>query len=194
MGFILMPKVESDRANTHVTLPVGTPLKQVEVVRDRLLAALDKVVAEHGGARLSKGAFAMVNENQVSVRAYLQPPDVRPISTAQLVKLWRKEVGVIPGAESSRYESDRGGPGSGVTTRSRCWFVCLRMNGLNFTILSTVKTELLPALLSDYPGLSYRFEGRQASMRDASVDGVSPQHDQCHGYDCLRGAWLTTHW
>jgi multidrug efflux pump subunit AcrB len=304
MGFILMPKVESDRANTHVTLPVGTPLKQVEVVRDRLLAALDKVVAEHGGARLSKGAFAMVDENQVSVRAYLQPPDVRPISTAQLVKLWRKEVGVIPGAESSRYESDRGGPGSGASisvelshrdtlmldiasraladqltqfahvkdvddgytpgkkqldfrltaaarslgftsheigSQIRSAFygaealrqqrgndevkVLVRLPenertqlydleqmlirtteggyvplaqvvdyqaGRAFTeisrrdgrrtvtvtanvepigetarILSTVKTELLPALLSDYPGLSYRFEGRQASMRDA---------------------------
>jgi multidrug efflux pump subunit AcrB len=304
MGFILMPKVESDRANTRVTLPVGTPLKQVEVVRDRLLAALDKVVAEHGGARLSKGAFAMVDENQVSVRAYLQPPDVRPISTAQLVKLWRKEVGVIPGAESSRYESDRGGPGSGASisvelshrdtlmldiasraladqltqfahvkdvddgytpgkkqldfrltaaarslgftsheigSQIRSAFygaealrqqrgndevkVLVRLPenertqlydleqmlirtteggyvplaqvvdyqaGRAFTeisrrdgrrtvtvtanvepigetarILSTVKTELLPALLSDYPGLSYRFEGRQASMRDA---------------------------
>ncbi|MEJ2609842.1 MAG: efflux RND transporter permease subunit [Candidatus Thiodiazotropha sp.] len=115
MGFILMPKVESDRADTTVTLPVGTPMTRVEAVRDRLLMALDKVVEANGGERLSKGAFALVDENEVSVRAYLQSPDVRPISTAQLAKLWRKEVGVIPGTESSRYESDRGGPGSGAS-------------------------------------------------------------------------------
>ncbi len=115
MGFILMPKVESDRADTTVTLPVGTPMAKVEAVRDRLLTALDKVVAEHGGERLSKGAFALVNENTVSIRAYLQSPDQRPISTAQVARLWRKEVGVIPGTESSRYESDRGGPGSGAS-------------------------------------------------------------------------------
>jgi multidrug efflux pump subunit AcrB len=115
MGFILMPKVESDRADTRVTMPVGTPMERVEAVRDRLLDALDKVVAENGGERLSKGAFALIDENKVSIRAYLQAPDVRPISTAEVAKLWRKEVGVIPGTESSRYESDRGGPGSGAS-------------------------------------------------------------------------------
>jgi multidrug efflux pump subunit AcrB len=115
MGFILMPKVESDRADTTVTLPVGTPMARVEAVRDRLLAALNKVIADHGGDQLSKGVFALVNENKVSIRAYLQPPGERPISTAEVAKLWRKGVGTIPGTESSRFESDRGGPGSGAS-------------------------------------------------------------------------------
>jgi multidrug efflux pump subunit AcrB len=115
MGFILMPKVESDRADTRVTLPVGTPMVRVEAVRDRLLAALNKVISEHGGDELSKGVFALVDENTVSVRAYLQPPGQRPISTAEVTKLWRKAVGIIPGTESSRFESDRGGPGSGAS-------------------------------------------------------------------------------
>ncbi|MET0028784.1 MAG: efflux RND transporter permease subunit [Candidatus Thiodiazotropha sp.] len=115
MGFILMPKVESDSADTTVTLPVGTPMERVEAVRDRMLAALDKVVAEQGGDQLSKGAFAIVDDNTVRVRVYLQPPDIRPISTAELVKLWRREVGTIPGTESSKFESDRGGPGSGAS-------------------------------------------------------------------------------
>jgi multidrug efflux pump subunit AcrB len=64
---------------------------------------------------LSKGVFALVDENTVSVGAYLQPPGQRPISTAEVAKLWRKAVGTIPGSESSRYESDRGGPGSGAS-------------------------------------------------------------------------------
>jgi multidrug efflux pump subunit AcrB len=115
MGFILMPKVESDRADTRVTLPVGTPMPRVEAVRDRLLAALDKVIEENGGDKLSKGTFALVDENKVSIRAYLQPPGVRPISTAQVTRLWRKETGKIPGTESSRYASDHGGPGSGAS-------------------------------------------------------------------------------
>ncbi len=115
MGFILMPKVESDQANTSVTLPVGTALERVEAVRDRILGALEKIIAENGGEKLSKGVFALVNENKVSIRAYLQPPGQRPISTAKVTKLWREAVGPIPGAESSRYESDRGGPGSGAS-------------------------------------------------------------------------------
>ena len=115
MGFILMPKVESDQATTRVSLPVGTPMAKAEEVRDRLLAALDRVVSDNGGEQLLKGAFALIDENNVSVRAYLQPPDVRPISTGQVTRLWRKETGRIPGAESSRYASDHGGPGSGAS-------------------------------------------------------------------------------
>jgi multidrug efflux pump subunit AcrB len=115
MGFILMPKVESDQADTSVTLPVGTAMERVEAVRDRMLGALEKVIADNGGEKLSKGVFALVDENKVSIRAYLQPPGQRPISTAQVAKLWREAVGTIPGAESSRFESDRGGPGSGAS-------------------------------------------------------------------------------
>jgi multidrug efflux pump subunit AcrB len=110
-----MPKVESDSADTTVTLPVGAPLAQAEAVRDRLLTALDKVVADNGGDRLSSGVFALIDENKVSVRAYLQPPGERPISTAEVARLWRRATGVIPGTESSRYESDRGGPGGGAS-------------------------------------------------------------------------------
>ncbi|MBU1237793.1 MAG: efflux RND transporter permease subunit [Gammaproteobacteria bacterium] len=115
MGIILMPKVESDSADTTVTLPVGAPLAQAEAVRDRLLAALNKVIAENGGERLSSGVFALIDENKVSIRAYLRPPGERPISTAEVARLWRRATGVIPGTESSRYESDRGGPGGGAS-------------------------------------------------------------------------------
>jgi multidrug efflux pump subunit AcrB len=115
MGFILMPKVESDRADATVMLPVGVPLERAEAVRDRMLKALNKVIAENGGERLSSGVFALVDENKVSIRAYLTPPGERPISTAEVAKRWREAVGTIPGTESVRYESDRGGPGGGAS-------------------------------------------------------------------------------
>ena len=46
--------------------------------------------------------------------AYLSPPDIRPLTTGTVTKLWRAEVGSIIGLESLRYESDRGGPGGGA--------------------------------------------------------------------------------
>ncbi len=45
---------------------------------------------------------------------YLQEPGIRPISTAAVTDLWRQATGTIPGVESVRFESDRGGPGSGA--------------------------------------------------------------------------------
>ncbi len=115
MGFVLMPKVESDTAYASVALPVGSPVERVEAVRDRLVAAVEDVIAANGGEALSTGVFALINENNVSVRAYLQPPGLRPISTGEVTRLWREAVGTIPGTESLRYESDRGGPGGGAS-------------------------------------------------------------------------------
>ncbi len=114
MGFILMPVVESDRASASATVPVGSPRERVLAVRDRLVEAVEEVIAEHGGERLSTGVRAVVEENTISVRAYLRPAGERPISTGEVSRLWREKVGVLPGTESLRFESDRGGPGGGA--------------------------------------------------------------------------------
>ncbi len=114
MGFILMPKVESDRAEASATVPVGSPESHVLAVRDALLAAAERVIASHGGDQLSSGVLAQISEDRISIRAYLRPPGMRPITTAEMTRLWRQEAGNIPGVESIKFESDRGGPGSGA--------------------------------------------------------------------------------
>jgi multidrug efflux pump subunit AcrB len=114
IGMILMPRVEADYAAVTATLPFGSPAEKVEEVSARLVRGAEAVIAENGGDRLSKGVFARINEDTVDVRLYLTDPDVRPISTARVAELWREKVGPIPGLESLRFESDRGGPGSGA--------------------------------------------------------------------------------
>ena len=113
MGFILMPKVEGNRADATATLPVGSPMHRAEAVRDRMVEAIHRVIDANGGDQLATGVYATINENRVRLSAYLRPPAERPISTAEVVRLWREEAGTIPGVESVRYESDRGGPGGG---------------------------------------------------------------------------------
>ncbi len=115
MGFILMPKVESDQAVVTAVLPVGSPDSTVIAVRDRLAAAAQRLAASHGGDDLVTGSFALVQDNKIEVSLYLTDPEQRPISTALVAKLWREEVGAIPGLESIQFESDRGGPGRGPT-------------------------------------------------------------------------------
>ena len=113
IGIILMPKVEADYAFVSAALPVGSPLDRVAQVRDRLERAANDAAAENGGDRLLEGIFTLIRENAVEIRAYLTQPGIRPISTAAFTKLWRDRAGQIPGLESLRYQSDRGGPGSG---------------------------------------------------------------------------------
>ncbi len=115
IGMILMPRVESDRAVVTAMLPAGSPLSEAEKVQKQLVDGIEEVAAANGGDTLLQGVFALVDEGQVRVTAYLTSPDVRPLNTGTVTKLWRKQVGPIIGLESLRYESDRGGPGGGAS-------------------------------------------------------------------------------
>lgn len=115
MSFILMPRVESDRAVVTATLPYGSPQSKVREVRDKIVAAIDRIRAQYPDNGLVEGVSALIKENVVEVNAYLVAPDIRPLSTREVTRLWRKEVGTIIGLQSSLFESDRGGPGSGAS-------------------------------------------------------------------------------
>ncbi len=114
IGFILMPRAESDRAIATAVLPYGSPFSDAKGLQDRLAGAMEQVAEQNGGDQLLKGIFSLINENTIEVSAYLTEPHVRPITTGQVSRLWREAIGQIPGLESLRFESDRGGPGSGA--------------------------------------------------------------------------------
>jgi multidrug efflux pump subunit AcrB len=109
-----MPATESDRAVVTAKLPYGSPMSASEQVRDRLVAAVDALVQQNGGERLSQGVLADIDDNTVGVTLYLTEPKVRPLTTGEVARQWRERVGSIPGVESLRFESDRGGPASGA--------------------------------------------------------------------------------
>ncbi len=114
MSFILMPRVESDRAVVTATLPYGSPQTQTERVRDQIVAAIERIREKYGEDQLVVGVSALINENVVEVNGYLASPNIRPFSTREVTRMWRQEVGTIVGLQSTLFESDRGGPGSGA--------------------------------------------------------------------------------
>jgi multidrug efflux pump subunit AcrB len=114
IGMILMPRVEADYTIVTATLPFGSSMRKVEGVNDYLLQKANEVVAENGADKLSNGVYTSIEENTAEVRIYLTDPEIRPISTTEITALWRDKVGQVPGLESLRFESDRGGPGSGA--------------------------------------------------------------------------------
>ncbi|MFB4202301.1 efflux RND transporter permease subunit [Arhodomonas sp. KWT2] len=114
MGFILMPRVESDTAEVTAVLPQGAPATALRRVRDTLVAAAGEVVEGNGGDALSDGVYAAIDGNEVEVRVYMTPPERRPMSTGAFVQRWREVAGAIPGVESTSFDADRGGPGGGA--------------------------------------------------------------------------------
>lgn len=114
IGMILMPRVESDRAVVTATLPYGAPMDQARQVRDQIITGLESVKQQHGEEKLIEAIGSIINENSIEVTGYLTSPDIRPLSTREVTKLWRREVGPLVGLQSSLFESDRGGPGRGA--------------------------------------------------------------------------------
>ncbi len=114
IGMILMPRVESDTAVVTAVLPFGSPVSAIKSVRKKLVESVQKVADSNGKEQLLEGVFAIVDESEIRVMAYLTGPTVRPLTTGEVTQKWREEAGQIPGLESIRFESDRGGPGSGA--------------------------------------------------------------------------------
>ena len=114
IAMILMPRVESDRAVVTAVLPIGSPDSEMIRVRDRLVKGIENVAEKNGGDELLEGVSSLISDNSVQIDAYLTPPGIRPYSTREVAKMWRSAVGPIVGLQSLRYESDRGGPGSGA--------------------------------------------------------------------------------
>jgi multidrug efflux pump subunit AcrB len=145
MGFILFPKIEADRAVATALLPYGSPHSRAEEVRDHLLESAYAVAAENGSSDLVEGYLARIEENQVEVEVHLTEPTVRPISTAEVTRLWREKAGQILGLESLRYESDRGGPGRGSS-------LTVELSHRNVEKLDKA-SETLAESLSQYPNV-----------------------------------------
>jgi len=113
MGFTLMPKVERDSGRVEVTFPPGTAELQLEKARSRIMAAAERVLAATDREKVFLGMRGLVRENSVQVDVYLVPSDQRDFTTGAFVRDWRREVGAVPGALSSSFAADRGGPGAG---------------------------------------------------------------------------------
>jgi multidrug efflux pump subunit AcrB len=139
MGFELFPKVESDYAMVTAKVPFGTAVQKTEQVQQIMVKKAQQIARQNGGDRLVEGIYAVINGNETSVRVYLTPPEVRPISTARLTALWRESVGTLPGLEFLKFESDAGGPGSGAA-------ISLELSHRRIDVLEKAGAELAQAL------------------------------------------------
>lgn len=141
MGMTMFPRIESDKAYARFVLPVGVSLAQTREVRQKILAAAEQITRDNGGDQLVRGTLSQIDENRGWVKVYLTSPDIRPLSTAEFVKKWRKSTGHIAGLESIRFKSNFGGPGSGAS-------LTIELEHRNETMLEQTGSELAAALAS----------------------------------------------
>lgn len=113
LGFTLMPRVESHQAGVTANLPAGSPINEDRALRQQLLAALERLEARDDGPVLAASS-ATIDADSLSIVAFLDSEADENWSTGRLSRAWREEVGRPAGAESLRFASDVGGPGSGA--------------------------------------------------------------------------------
>ena len=143
IGRIMMPRIEADAASVRASLPFGSPQNKVQEVAAVLVDHAKAIVSENGDEKLSRGIFAVIDEDNIDVRIFLTDADVRPISTTRVTQLWRERTGFLPGLESLLFEADRGGPGSGAA-------LTVELSHRNIETLDAAGSRLAE-ILEDFP-------------------------------------------
>ncbi|MBW1892366.1 MAG: efflux RND transporter permease subunit [Deltaproteobacteria bacterium] len=138
LGFELFPKIESDYAKVTATLPYGTAFAKTKKVQQKLVREAQEIANANGGDNLVEGIYAKINDNVASIRVYLKPPEIRTLSTSAFTDKWRHRVGIIPGLESLRFESDAGGPGRGSA-------ISIELSHQDMGVLQKASAELADA-------------------------------------------------
>lgn len=165
---ILMPRVESDSSVVTAMLPYGSAFSKADDVCRKLVTSAEEAVRENGGEQLAEGIFALINENKIEVTVYLTDPDSRPISTSKLTQLWRERVGSVPGLESLRFESDRGGPGSGAA-------LTIELSHRDIDVLDRASEDLAEKL-ADFPNVKDIDDGYTPGKRQLDYSLTDEGH------------------
>lgn len=113
MGLIQMPEVAADEIEAGVRLPVGTtPDKAAKVARD-ISASTQRMFEEHNLYEVAEGIKTNVRgQNFIDVEIVMLPPDKRDITAAEVIALWRDNIGDIEGVDQITFEAERGPGGA----------------------------------------------------------------------------------
>jgi len=129
---VFMPNVAADFARATVTLPYGSPVELTGEVQGRVVQAAYDVLdgqERHGGRSMVRGVRSKIGGvihrggprsmgigstggHSAEVRVDFEPEKLGDFSAAKFARLWRKQVGDIPGVETLTFKSDLGPGGS----------------------------------------------------------------------------------
>ncbi len=109
MGMVMMPRVAADEIEAGVSLPVGTTQQQAARVANDITESTHAMFLEHNLFEVAEGIKTNVRgKTFIDVEIVLLPPDQRDMSAAEVIELWRNEIGDIDGVDQISFEAERG--------------------------------------------------------------------------------------
>ncbi|MDX1682902.1 MAG: efflux RND transporter permease subunit, partial [Phycisphaeraceae bacterium] len=109
MGMIMMPEVAADEIEAGVRLPVGTTIDQAASVAGEITESTQRMFDEHNLYEVAEGIKTNVRgSNFIDVEIVMRPPTERDMTAAEVIELWRNEIGDIRGVDQITFEAERG--------------------------------------------------------------------------------------
>ena len=109
MGMIMMPEVSADEIEAGVSLPVGTTRDQAAKVAVAVTESTHRMFRKHNLNRVAEGIKTNVRgQDFIDVEIVMKPPGERDMTAAEVIELWRNEIGDIEGVDQITFEAERG--------------------------------------------------------------------------------------
>lgn len=113
MGMIMMPEVAADEIEAGVRLPEGTTNDQAAKVAVDITNSTKRMFDEHNLYEVAEGIKTNVRgQNFIDVEIVMKPPDEQDITAAEIIALWRDNIGDIEGVDQIVFEAERGPGGA----------------------------------------------------------------------------------
>jgi multidrug efflux pump subunit AcrB len=110
---IMMPEVAADEIEAGVRLPEGTTPDQAAKVAEDVTRATERMFEEHNLYEVAQGIKTNVRgQNFIDVEIVMLPPDEHDTSAAEIIALWRDNIGDIEGVDQITFEAERGPGGA----------------------------------------------------------------------------------
>lgn len=129
MRFLFFPRVQSEAARAVLTMPAGTPFEVTDKYIDKMTDAAhrlkesyrtgennESIVKNIYSTTGSFGGYGLGRSNIGRVIFEITAPEEREskVTSAELVREWRKLIGPVPGAESLTYRAEIGRGGDPI--------------------------------------------------------------------------------
>ncbi|GMW01824.1 MAG: multidrug transporter AcrB [Candidatus Hydrogenedentota bacterium] len=165
MNYTFNPVITSLRVDAEAQTPIGSAFADTVAIANHIEEAGLRAADKLGGRdKVVNGRMNVVGrrgENWADVNFYLIPADERDFTEDTFAKLWREEIGEVPGLKSLFFEWEEGpGSGAGLT---------VELSHPDRDVLEAAATELAQQLAT-FNGVSDIKDGFSAGKTQISVD------------------------
>jgi len=120
INFTFNPRIEGDRVDAEVTVPFGAPFAETQRVANHIEQAGLRTADRFGGRDKVLAGWmngqGRLGSNRADVNLVLIPQEERDFTPTDFVRVWREEIGPLPGLEALYFEWEVGPSGSSGLT------------------------------------------------------------------------------